>query len=644
MRRLLKKTLLVFLFISIFLFNFPVTAQIGEVTDIGIARYYVESVKEENELPNGVKHYTHIGHTSAKSGEVTDMGMGVSEPFVADKYYPQQVNILEVPSSTEVSLIPWAYIKNSAWSLKTVREIARDFEAVNPGYKVIAGVNGDFFDITAANLYPFTPNNLHSSFGDNFKSVHNNRAVGFLNDGSDSPLIGNKPIERNEFPTLAVYDNNDNIIKEFKVNKVNEEPGSDEVSVIYPRYHIPVHGASPRSEIINVENAFIVDDGEYSIPFTKVNNVYGYESDNLDFFGKGRITSFGSGELGANDFAIKTNNSAVIAALEIGAKIRVQYEFTGAFENVDNIIGVNQRVLIDGVKKDNITQRAPRTMVGVKEDGTILLSVIDGRQPNKQLYGAAMAEMAAVMKHYGAVDAYNLDGGGSSTMIILDDENNDFRVTNTYSDSVERTDANALLVVIKTPVLDITPSEITNESINFNVDVIQDNGYETSELYMKLNGETKRIENSTVSFSNLQKQAEYRYEILYKKDDEYQSIYKFGTVKTGKIRLRIDGVDIRFSGKDLVVSVDYTDPDNTLISGSISIGGRVFDFRNGIASIRNFKGNSLEDYEISLTTNTDNGLGDVTKVYTNYMVYTSSEVAFDYSLEKFGGLLKGIYK
>jgi len=62
-------------------------------------------------------------------------------------------------------------------------------------------------------------------------------------------------------------------------------------------------------------------------------------------------------------------------------------------------------------------RRNPRTLVGVKADGTILLVTVDGRQPSYSV-GASFEESARIMKSLGATDALNLDGGGSTTMTI----------------------------------------------------------------------------------------------------------------------------------------------------------------------------------------------------------------------------------
>ncbi len=61
--------------------------------------------------------------------------------------------------------------------------------------------------------------------------------------------------------------------------------------------------------------------------------------------------------------------------------------------------------------------RNPRTLAGVRPDGTIVLVVADGRYPDISV-GLSFAEEARIMHALGARDAVNLDGGGSSTMTI----------------------------------------------------------------------------------------------------------------------------------------------------------------------------------------------------------------------------------
>jgi hypothetical protein len=64
------------------------------------------------------------------------------------------------------------------------------------------------------------------------------------------------------------------------------------------------------------------------------------------------------------------------------------------------------------------TDLHPRTAVALNSDGEILfLIVVDGRQPNYS-EGVSLSELAQITLEFGGDTALNLDGGGSSTLVI----------------------------------------------------------------------------------------------------------------------------------------------------------------------------------------------------------------------------------
>ncbi|MEW9534564.1 phosphodiester glycosidase family protein [Microbispora sp. NPDC049125] len=95
----------------------------------------------------------------------------------------------------------------------------------------------------------------------------------------------------------------------------------------------------------------------------------------------------------------------------------------------------------DGMANVNmILRRHPRTLAGVTKNGKLIIAVVDGRAPGSTV-GASFFEAAELMRWLGARDAVNLDGGGSSAMVIGK------KVVNHPSDGVERGVGDALLVV-----------------------------------------------------------------------------------------------------------------------------------------------------------------------------------------------------
>ncbi|MBX7246554.1 MAG: phosphodiester glycosidase family protein [Candidatus Sumerlaeaceae bacterium] len=62
--------------------------------------------------------------------------------------------------------------------------------------------------------------------------------------------------------------------------------------------------------------------------------------------------------------------------------------------------------------------RAPRTAIGVKADGSVVLVVVDGRANLPHSVGVTLAELAQLMLNLGCQSAMNMDGGGSSVMFL----------------------------------------------------------------------------------------------------------------------------------------------------------------------------------------------------------------------------------
>ncbi|MDX9992446.1 MAG: phosphodiester glycosidase family protein [Anaerolineales bacterium] len=78
----------------------------------------------------------------------------------------------------------------------------------------------------------------------------------------------------------------------------------------------------------------------------------------------------------------------------------------------------------------NDTRTAPRTAIGLDGPGNrLILIVVDGRQPFYS-EGVTVQEMADLMIFYGGDNAINLDGGGSSTLVIQNPKTGKYEVMN----------------------------------------------------------------------------------------------------------------------------------------------------------------------------------------------------------------------
>lgn len=87
-------------------------------------------------------------------------------------------------------------------------------------------------------------------------------------------------------------------------------------------------------------------------------------------------------------------------------------------------------------------QKAPRTMMGQKKDGTIVWVVVDGRKRNSPGYN--ITNQSNMMLDLGCDIAFNLDGGGSSEMIV------NGQIKNNPSDGRERYVGTAFVAYEKT--------------------------------------------------------------------------------------------------------------------------------------------------------------------------------------------------
>ncbi len=112
-----------------------------------------------------------------------------------------------------------------------------------------------------------------------------------------------------------------------------------------------------------------------------------------------------------------------------GKKIKLKNKFSPDLEAQDilHALGGGPRLLANGEVKitgaeesfqnDILNGRAPRTALGLTADNHLLMLTIDGRQSALSV-GMTLEETAETLRGLGAVEAMNLDGGGSARVVI----------------------------------------------------------------------------------------------------------------------------------------------------------------------------------------------------------------------------------
>ena len=151
---------------------------------------------------------------------------------------------------------------------------------------------------------------------------------------------------------------------------------------------------------------------------------------------------------GAQVISVHGTAQEAFAGVKIGDKVTIGEGFGNELDAARDIIGAGPELLRNG--RVNVTAaqeqfpndiakgRAPRTAVGIKADGKVILLVVDGRQSHS--IGATLAETAQLLQKFGAVNGFNLDGGGSSEMVLQG------QIMNSPSDGGERSVGSAIIV------------------------------------------------------------------------------------------------------------------------------------------------------------------------------------------------------
>ncbi|MFI3307590.1 MAG: phosphodiester glycosidase family protein [Mycoplasmatota bacterium] len=158
------------------------------------------------------------------------------------------------------------------------------------------------------------------------------------------------------------------------------------------------------------------------------------------------IESYGGvAGINASGFSIYSSGALNIVGTIIDDGVLIQDGNVSGFEggiigfNEDNVLILTKKSGQEAIDEDNIVDAinfgpflivngetstfvgnggyglASRTAIGQRQDGIVLLVVIDGRQVGYSL-GVDMVELTDIMLKYGCYNASNLDGGGSSTL------------------------------------------------------------------------------------------------------------------------------------------------------------------------------------------------------------------------------------
>lgn len=195
---------------------------------------------------------------------------------------------------------------------------------------------------------------------------------------------------------------------------------------------------------------------EYFGKTTRTNN-FGVEVVVEDNFITEIFHDKGNNEIPAGGYVISAHGSTAefFKSAQVGDLLIINQEVLSEdanFAEVPNVVGAGPRLVMDGkvfvtadaekFPADIRVGRAPRSAVGVTAYGDYILAVVDGRQAHSK--GCTLQEWANILlNEFGAFNAINLDGGGSSALVVKD------KLVNKPSDGRERPVGNALAILPK---------------------------------------------------------------------------------------------------------------------------------------------------------------------------------------------------
>ena len=157
--------------------------------------------------------------------------------------------------------------------------------------------------------------------------------------------------------------------------------------------------------------------------------------------------------VGAGQYVLSSNLKAgayadQLRALQVGERLTVSVSASGSdWNNVTNMIGALYQLVENGqVCSGLLNGAAPRTAIGLKRDGSLVLYTIDGRQSGYSI-GATLTQVAQRMVELGCVTALSLDGGGSTAMVATSPDSTTATLVDKPSGGSERAVTNHVFLV-----------------------------------------------------------------------------------------------------------------------------------------------------------------------------------------------------
>jgi len=322
---------------------------------------------------------------------------------------PWRLQVLRIDQSEQDVEFRTVKAHNRLAGLQTPMEMKAELE--NDSVYVVGGINGDFYSTGGV------PVNAQVVDGTLLKRPFNRELIAF--DQQFQPFI-----QTTSFSGTLVHDGS-----EYEVNGINESRGENQL-IVYNSFI----GNSTATNVYGSEAGLrLVDDWIVNESMQAVvEEIYPGQGDT---------------EIGDYDIILSGHgtSSAFVESLSQGDMLEVALHLNPLGRPILEAMGGSTQFVKNGIVDSNWEERHPRTAVGFSADtSNVYFVVVDGRQARSA--GMMLSELGDFMVEIGVDHAINLDGGGSTAMVIQND------VVNNPSDGgLQRSVANALYVTMENP-------------------------------------------------------------------------------------------------------------------------------------------------------------------------------------------------
>ena len=298
------------------------------------------------------------------------------------------------------------------------------------GYRVVAGINGDFYNVSTG-----LPIGLVVTEGVLRSSDAGYYAIGFRADGT--AVLGKPGVKVSADLGYAVDDGSGSSTELIRsvaaVNKARTNSG-----LFLYTYDFNAKHTTGTTET-GVNAVCTIERGELSIGSTVTARVDRVEETTVTAIQPDQIVLSAN----ANADAYYTN---ALRNMPVGSEVTFTVTANSGWEDVDYAVGALYCLAQDGIVTTGLAAGAnPRTAVGQKADGTLVFYTIDGRKTGHSI-GASLTQIGKRLLELGCETVLCLDGGGSTNLAVTTPDSTTASIINRPSESNRKVTNQVFLV------------------------------------------------------------------------------------------------------------------------------------------------------------------------------------------------------